>query len=254
VTFVRYEVRDRIAYFTFDRPERHNAMTDEGLLELVDRLADFDADDDAFVGILSGLGPSFSSGGDLQSRLLASADGPAGGQRSSESDAILHAPRAKPLIAAIHGYCLGHALGTALQCDAIVAGEDAVFEFTEALLGVPVAGIWAVLLRATSQTFATEVAMTGRRFSAAEAHAAGMVTVLAPPGEHLSAAESLARQVLRVPPLAMRSTIRARRSMLAQEMARASEAAGSFRWEETEDYREAVEARIAKREPTFRGR
>jgi enoyl-CoA hydratase/carnithine racemase len=253
MTFVQYEVRERVAYFTFDRPEKHNAMTDEGLLELVDRLADFDADDDAFIGILSGNGPSFSSGGDLKTRLLASAQGPSGGQRTSESEAILHAPKAKPLIAAVHGYTLGHAMGTALQCDAIVAGEDTIFEFTEAVVGVPVAGMWAVLARATSQTFATEMAMTGRRFTAAEAHAAGMVTVLAPAGEHLRAAEELAQRALSIPPLAMRSTIRARRQLLAEEMARATAAAGRFAWEQSDDYREAVEARIEHREPSFGG-
>jgi enoyl-CoA hydratase/carnithine racemase len=253
MTFVQYEVRDRIAYFTFDRPEKHNAMTDEGLLELVDRLADFDADDDAYIGILSGNGPSFSSGGDLKSRLLASTQGEAGGKRTNEGEAILHAPKAKPLIAAVHGYTLGHAMGTVLQCDAIVAGEDTIFEFTEAVVGVPVAGMWAVLARATSQTFATEMALTGRRFTAAEAYAAGMVTALAPAGEHLRVAQELAARALRIPPLAMRNTIRARRQLLAEEMARATAAAGPFNWAESDDFREAVEARIEKRDPVVHG-
>ena len=65
---VLYEVRDRIAFLSFNRPEKHNALRDEDIASLVDALHRFDVDDEADVAILHGEGRSFSSGGDVNDR------------------------------------------------------------------------------------------------------------------------------------------------------------------------------------------
>ena len=112
---VLYEVRDRIALMSFNRPEKHNALRDEDIASLVDALQRFDVDDEADVGILHGEGRSFSSGGDVNDRLQRSMDEGSTSERTTEYAAFTHCTNWKPVIAAVHGYCLGHALGTALR-------------------------------------------------------------------------------------------------------------------------------------------
>ncbi len=136
---VLYEVRDRIAFISFNRPEKHNALRDEDIASLIDALHRLDGDADADVAILFGQGKSFSSGGDVNDRLQRSMDEGSTRGRTNEQSAFTHSTSWKPVIAAVHGYCLGHALGTALYCDHLVAANDAVFEFTEIKLGLPTA-------------------------------------------------------------------------------------------------------------------
>src|SRR5579864_5673416 len=104
---IRYEVRDRVAYITLSRPEKHNALRDEDIEELVERLIDLDCDDSADVAILSGDGRSFCAGVDVKARLLAAADAGVRGQyRPSEADAFFRCVNWKPIIAAVHGYIM----------------------------------------------------------------------------------------------------------------------------------------------------
>src|SRR4029077_5661802 len=79
---VGYEVRDEIAYISFNRPEKHNALRDEDLAALGDALRRLDAEDDVQIGILFGRGRSFSSGGDVNDRL----------QRSMDEGTTMHRP------------------------------------------------------------------------------------------------------------------------------------------------------------------
>ena len=136
-----YEVREEIAYISFNRPEKHNALRDEDIAALVDALQRLDTDDSAQVGILFGEGRSFSSGGDVNDRLQRSMDEGTTSGRTTEYEAFTQSINWKPVIAAVHGYCLGHALGTALYCDHLVAARDATFEVTEIKLGLPTASV-----------------------------------------------------------------------------------------------------------------
>ena len=88
---------------------------------------------------------------------------------------------------------------------------------TEIKLGLPTA---SVLPRLGSPAFASEVAMTGRRFSAVEAWDAGIVTRLVDEGQHVEAATELARQILANPQWAVRQNVRIRRTVLMEEAAR----------------------------------
>src|SRR6476619_2074858 len=193
---VLYQIRDRIAFMSFNRPEKHNALRDEDIASLVGALQRFDVDDQADVGILHGEGRSFSSGGDVNDRIQRSMDEGSTSERTNEYGAFTHCANWKPVIAAVHGYCLGHALGTALHCDHLVAASDAGFEITESKLGLASGHFIPRLGRGA---FATEVAMTGRRFTAVEAYDAGIVTRLVEERAHLEAAEELARQLLAHP-------------------------------------------------------
>ncbi len=234
---VLYEVRDRIAFISFNRPEKHNALRDEDIASLVDALQRFDVDDDADVAILFGQGKSFSSGGDVNDRLQRSMDEGSTSERTTEYAAFTHCTNWKPIIASVHGYCLGHALGTALYCDHLVAARDAVFEVTEIKLGLPTADF---IPRLGQQAFAVEVAMTGRRFTALEAWDAGIVTRLVDERAHLPAAEELARQLLEHPQWAIRQNVRVRRTILADESARYQAVPAGFNWADDPEARAAV--------------
>ena len=111
---VTYEVVDGIAFMAFNRPEKHNALRDEDL-QLAHRRAcgALDEDDAVQVGILSGNGRSFSSGGDVKARLQSTMEEASTEGRVHEGPAFTSCVNFKPVIAAVHGYCLGHALGTA---------------------------------------------------------------------------------------------------------------------------------------------
>jgi enoyl-CoA hydratase/carnithine racemase len=234
---VGYEVREEIAYISFNRPEKHNALRDEDIAALVSALERLDTDDGAQVGIVFGEGRSFSSGGDVNDRLQRSMDEGTTSGRTNEYDTFLQCVNWKPVIAAVHGYCLGHALGTALYCDHLVATRDATFEVTEIKLGLPTASF---LPRLGRPAFANEVAMTGRRFSAAEAWEAGIVTRLVDDGQHVDAASELARQILANPQWAVRQNVRVRRTVLAEEAARYRGLTDRFDWATDSEARDAV--------------
>jgi len=240
---VAYEVRDQIAYISFNRPEKHNALRDEDIAALIDALERLDADPDADIGIVFGNGRSFSSGGDVSERLQRSMDEQSTSGRTNESGAFLHCENWKPVIAAVHGYCLGHALGTALMCDHLVAARNARFQVTEIKIGLPMVGL---IPRLGNPAFAAEVVMTGRTFGAQEAWDAGFVTRLVDEGSHVDAAVDLARLILENPQWAVRETVRVRRTLMAEQAARYQAQSQPFDWAASADAREAVAGLVAR--------
>lgn len=240
---VGYEVREAIAYLSFERREKHNALRDEDLAALVVALERFDTDDDAQVAILFGQGKSFSSGGDVNARLQHSMDEGSNAGRVNEAEAFTTCTNWKPIIAAVHGYCLGHALSLALRCDHLVAGRDAKFQVTEIKVGLPTVGL---VPRLGGGAIANEVVMTGRMFSAEEAWESGMVTRLVDEGEHIDAAEVLAQQILENPPWAVRQTVRIGRQIAVENAGRFAALSESFDWANDPQARDAVAGLVTK--------
>ena len=238
---VTYEVREGIAYMAFDRREKHNALRDEDLEALSAAVQRLDGDDAAHIAILSGNGRSFSSGGDLQARLQKSVEEGSTSGRATEQDAFLDAVSWKPIIAAVHGYCLGHALATALLCDHLVAARSATFQVTETKIGLAMPSL---LPRLGRPAFANDVAMTGRMFSAEEAWAGGMLTRLAEDGAHIGAAEELARQILDNPQTPVREYVRVRRTLIVEDMARYRAITGDFDWANSAETKSALAAHL----------
>jgi enoyl-CoA hydratase/carnithine racemase len=213
---VGYEVKEGIAYISFNRPEKHNALRDEDIAGLVGALYRLDTDDAAYVGILFGHGRSFSSGGDVNERLQTSMNEGSIARRTNEGDAFMECANWKPVIAAVHGYCLGHAFGTALLCDHLVASRNARFQMTEVKIGLPMA---SALPRLGRPAFANDVCTTGRMFTAEEAWEAGVVTRLVNDGQHIEGAEALAHLILENPQSAIREHVRVRRTVTSEAVA-----------------------------------
>src|SRR5689334_21098104 len=130
---VEYECSEHIATITLNRPDKLNAVNDDMVRQIAAALNRFDIDNEARVAILHGRGRAFSSGADVRQRQLRSREeferyGGAQAPDASSHDLLLRAVNWKPVIAAVHGYVLGLALGLTLECDLIVAEEGTRFQ------------------------------------------------------------------------------------------------------------------------------
>jgi enoyl-CoA hydratase/carnithine racemase len=260
---VRYGHKDGIGYITLGRPEKLNAFTDQMLLDFQEALLQFDLDDEALLAILSGDGRAFSSGADVRQRQLRPIEEMEkfAGPQSPETRRIFHDVyfnwiNFKPLIAAVHGYVLGMAMMLTFFADMIVAAETTQFQVTEIPRGNAGGSYIAAFNHLGGGAFGREVVFTGRMFTAREAFDHGLITRVAPDGQHVTVAEELAGAVLKNPPLSVRQAVRVHRLYLQEHM-RLARVATEPRpaLHLTRDFRESAMAFVEKREqPAFEGR
>ena len=123
---VTYARDGHVAVITMNRPEAMNAMSVAMLNDLTAAVRQYAADDEAWVGVLRGEGRAFCTGGDLKEALELIGDEPANfyvmPRQGLEAFALVRAAP-KPMIAAVHGYCMAGGLLLANACDLIVSGE-----------------------------------------------------------------------------------------------------------------------------------
>ncbi|GAB2967576.1 enoyl-CoA hydratase/isomerase family protein [Streptomyces pseudoechinosporeus] len=202
---LRVEVRDRVAVFTLDRPERLNAIGSETVRLLRDALADVREDDSVRALVLAGAGRAFSAGADLGEMETFTTPGQfrAFVGRLTDAYALLE-NFPKPSVAAVHGFAFGGGLELALACDLRVAERGARLGLPEMKLGVlPGAGGTQRLPRLVPPAIAKQMILTGEPIDAERAYALGLVNELAEPGEALKAAETLAARLASGAPLAL---------------------------------------------------
>ena len=146
-------------------------------------------------------------------------------------------------------------MGIVLESDLIVAEAGTKFQITETPRGLGGAKYWGMMHFRGAGAFATEVALTGRFFSAEEALAAGVINRVAPAGTHLDLARELARAVGQNPPLSVRATVRSRRWYMDQLGREIAMQMAPLKLYLTEDFQEAARAFVEKRVPgPFKGR
>lgn len=219
---VRYEVRDRVAYITLDRPAKLNALSDHMVIRLKQAFERFDVDDDARVAIVHGEGRAFSSGADVLQRQLRPREEiekfgvTAPGTR--ELTWFDESFNWKPIVAAVHGYALGIAFELAFMCEIVIVTESTKLQITEIPRGLGGSRLWSILTYRGAGSFADKVTFTGALFSGQEAAANGLVTEAVPDGGHLAAAERYARRIAELPPLAIRRAVRIRRWCINDSM------------------------------------
>ncbi|HKA45282.1 MAG TPA: enoyl-CoA hydratase/isomerase family protein [Burkholderiales bacterium] len=255
---VEYRQEESIAYITLNRPEKLNAFSDEVGVAFCDALYRFNDDAEARVGIISGNGRAFCSGADVRQRQMRAREemeklGSPAGRGANFREPFFRSANAKPIVAAVHGYVYGLGVRIALYADLLVAARDARFQITETPRGLDSTPFWMMIANQGAGAFATEVALTGRTWTAEEAAAHGMLTRLCEPGEHVKIAQELARKILENPPLAVRAVVAARRSML-HEIDVKAHAVGPRGLHLTEDFRESAAAFLEKRKPVYHGR
>ena len=257
---ILYERKGKITYITLNRPQLLNAVDDTMHQELVDAFRQFDADEEAWVAILSGKGRCFSSGADVKQRQLRPREelvrlgGPSGVKPLGGPLGLGQTVNWKPVIAAVHGYVLGISFAFVMGCDLTIAAEDTKFQIREVQRGLGGASHWAATWFWGGGKFANEIALTGRPFSAEEAHALGIVNRVVPLEQLMAEAESLANEIMANPPLAVRGNVRVSRLYMHRMTEDAGIYSAALKLHLTEDFQESARAFLEKRQPIFKGK
>ncbi|MFZ2053775.1 MAG: enoyl-CoA hydratase-related protein [Candidatus Aminicenantales bacterium] len=249
---------DGIGWITINRPEKLNAMNIETIEELRAAFREFGDDPEARAVIFTGAGEkAFIAGADISEFIHLDAEkGREYARRGQELTlAIENFP--KPVIAAINGYALGGGTEFALACHIRLASENAKMGQPEVKLGIiPGYGGTQRLARLIGKGQAMEMILSGRIVEAGEAREIGLVNKVVPAAELLSAAEALAKDIIKNAPLALAYSIEAINHGLDKTLAEGLELEAEIfgRSCATEDFREGAKAFIEKRKPDFRGR
>jgi enoyl-CoA hydratase len=203
LVLVEREPQARIAACLLNRPQQLNALSDALMDELVGALRPLDADPEVRCIVLGGSERAFAAGADIDELASTSAIELYSARRVERWDAIRSLRT--PLVAAVSGFALGGGCELALSCDLIVASETAVFGQPETGLGIiPGAGGTQRLTRAVGKALAMDMILSGRRLSAREALAAGLVSRVVAREAWLAEAKRLAAAIAAKGPVANR--------------------------------------------------
>ena len=255
-----------VAILWLNRPEKLNALSADMWQDIPEAVEALDVDDDVRVIVLAGRGRSFTVGIDLEllASLQPSGESPARSNMQLYQDikrlqrtVSVFAETAKPVIAAIHGFCLGAGANLISACDVRWASSEATFSIRETKMGL-VADIGALQrLPAIVGTGVTaEMALTGADYSASWALERGLVSRLFPEPEGLLAgARELASQIAANSPLVTQGVKR----ILQANDGRTIDQALDYmaQWNSSflvsNDLMEAMSAFLEKRDPDFTG-
>jgi enoyl-CoA hydratase len=196
---VLYEVTDRVAVVTLNRPEARNALSAEVRRELPRAMGRADDDADVDAVILTGADPAFCAGLDLK-ELGSGEHDVARGARSGEPAGGVRGPipsMTKPVIGAINGAAITGGFELALHCSFLVASERARFADTHCRVGIqPGWGLTVLLAEAVGVRRARELSITGNFLDAPTAQAWGLVSHVVPHDELMPFCLRLAADVV----------------------------------------------------------
>jgi 2-(1,2-epoxy-1,2-dihydrophenyl)acetyl-CoA isomerase len=254
---IQFEVRDRIARITLNRPDRLNSFTKAMHAELREALANLGA---ARVVVLTGAGRGFCAGQDLNDRTVAPGEAVDLGDTVEESwnpliRTLTSLPQ--PVIARVNGVAAGAGANIALACDLVIAAKSAKFIQSFSAIGlIPDSGGTWVLPRLVGQARALGLALTGEPLPAEKAADWGLIWKAVDDDALDAEVDSIAGKLASLPPLGLASIkemIRASwQHSLEEELTLQRDAMRRLGF--TEDYREGVAAFLEKRPPSFTGR
>jgi len=197
-----------IAHVRLNRPDRHNAFDEALIAALHAAVKKLGTDKSVRAILLSGNGPSFCAGGDLEWMKRAASYPKAQNEKDARSLAeMLYALKTvpKPTVALVHGAVMGGGTGLTAACDLAFAAEDAYFSFSEVRLGPIPATIAPYVLAAIGPRAASRYFLTGEKFNALLALEMGLVHDLVPDAEGLGphARQFLKETILKCGPRAV---------------------------------------------------
>ena len=245
----------RVGLAQLNRPQALNALNGALMDELVRALQAFDADDGIGCIVITGSEKAFAAGADIKQMANAGVVEMMGSPFIGYWDAVQRI--AKPIVAAVSGFCLGGGCELAMTCDLIVASETAQFGQPEINLGIiPGAGGTQRLTRAVGKSVAMDMILTGRRISAQEALQFGLASRVFPAATYLDDSLKLAAEIADKAPVALRvakeSVNRAFESTLAEGVLFERRAFNLLF--ATEDQKEGMAAFVEKRKANWQGR
>src|SRR5215813_1497082 len=246
------ETRGRVGIIRLNRLQALNALNKALIAELTQAIEAFDADDKIGCMLITGSDKAFAAGADIKEM----ADKPfidayLGDFVSNWNTA---ARARKPIVAAVAGFALGGGCELAMQCDIIIAADNAKFGQPEIKLGViPGIGGTQRLTRAVGKAKAMDLCLTGRMMDASEAERAGLVARIVPLAslmdETLKAAETIASMSLPSLMIAKEAVNRAFETTLAEGVLFERRVFHSLF--ATADQKEGMKAFVEKRPPNF---
>ena len=245
---ILYEVKDRIAYITMNRPEKLNAINNEMVAEFIKTWDRFEQDPDARVAILSGAGRAFCGGADITPGALE----PGTVRKAFPANGV-HI--LKPIIGAVHGLAMGAGSGLAIRgCDLTVAAEDAQFGFPEGRAG----RVGGIIEYRPYMTFkqSMEFYLLGSWFDAQKAYEVGLVNKVVSREDLMDAVRDWAEQLLKLAPLSLRIIKYGMYKIMDTPAAQADREFKKYVQPQfdSEDFKEAAKAFQEKRDPVFKGR
>jgi len=263
-TQITYDVSDKVATITLNRPDKLNAFTGTMMYEMIDAFDRVDADDGVRAVIVTGAGRGFCAGADLSA---------SGGETFSNGGSDIQTdagvPRdgggmvslrifecTKPVIGAINGASVGVGVTMTLPMDFRLASEDAKFGFVFARRGiVPEACSSYFLPRLVGISQATEWCYTGRVFAADEALAGGLVRSTHAADDLLPAARAIATEIAEnTAPVSVALTRQMLWRMLGADhpmVAHRADSRGILSRGSSDDAREGVTSFLEKRDPIY---
>ncbi|MCM3870623.1 MAG: enoyl-CoA hydratase-related protein [Pyrinomonadaceae bacterium] len=257
MSLVLLERRDAIAIIRLNRPEKLNALSQAMREDLSGAFKQFEKQSDLRAVILTGAGATaFSAGIDITE--LAAMD-----QNEAHAAVVLGQAVCNqienfplPVIAAVNGIAAGSGCELALACHLRIASTNAKFSLPETKLGaLPASGVAQRLHREIGYERALEVMLTGEILSAEQGYQFGLINQVTDPADVFTAAESLATDISKLAPLAVRACLRAVTHgldlPLQEGLALEAELFASLF--ATQDMREGTRAFLEKRPPVFKG-
>jgi len=242
-----------VATITLDVPDKLNRVSMLARDQLRRVFEELDADEGTRFVVLAGAGGTFTAGGDIPGFLERSA-----WDVSRLADNVAAPERCtKPVIAELQGYVLGVGLELALACDFRLAAEGTQLGFPEVTIGmIPGSGGTQRLARLIGLGRAKDLVMRGRRVTAEEALALGLVTEVVPADELDPAVDRLVEELSQYSPLALAMAKRVLNHAYSGPLPLGLELEGLAYGllQQTHDFREGVEAFGEKRPPKFEGR
>jgi enoyl-CoA hydratase/carnithine racemase len=258
---VRWQIEGKVATITLDRPERKNPLTFESYAELRDLFRQLVAVEDVKAVVLTGAGGNFCSGGDVHDIIgpltKMTMDGLLAFTRMTGD--LVKAMRVcpQPIIAAIDGICAGAGAILAMASDLRLgtARSKVAFLFTRVGLAGCDMGACAILPRIVGQGRAAELLYTGRSMVGDEAERWGFYNRLCAPETVLAEAQAMAQNLADGPSFAHAMTKRMLHAEwdMSIEQAIEAEAQAQAICMQTEDFKRAYRAFVAKQTPVFEG-
>ena len=195
--------RDAVALVTLNRPDALNALSDALMQRLGETLTALEDDDDVRCVVLNGAGRAFAAGADIDGMAGQTAVAMLTSARVERWERLRSFP--KPVVAAVHGYCLGGGCELAMTCDIVIAADDARFGQPELNVGlIPGAGGTQRTTRTLGKSLTMEMVLTGRFLHADEALRHGLCSRVVAREALVDEALALAAAIAARPPVAVR--------------------------------------------------
>ncbi len=250
---VEYVKEGKIAIITINRPEAMNAINNEVARGVRGAFIDYNEDDNLWAAILTGAGDrAFCAGADIKEFKPGPIETSRPLMATISGDKVT-----KPIIAAIHGYCLGGGNELALECDLRIAADNAKFGQPEVNVGYLAAGGGTQRLpRFIPRAVAMDILLTGRFITAEEALRWGLVSRVVPRDKLMETAVEMAKTICSKSPLSVKCTkeavIKGFNLDLPEALIVEKNLANITR--ASEDFIEGPKAFAEKRPPQWKGR